>query len=190
MNKKIVSNITISAMFIALGIVLPIFTGQIPQIGKMLLPMHIPVFLCALICGWRYGAIVGFILPYMRYMIFGMPVLFPTGIAMSVELCTYGLVAGFLYNSSKWQCIIALYRSLIISMLAGRILWGITQIALLGLSGKAFTWQMFAAGAFFNAIPGIIIQLILIPVIMVALRKTGLVHMHAKAKNTHNTMEI
>jgi len=72
-------------MFIAIGLVLPFFTGQIPQIGRMLLPMHIPVFLCGLICGWKYGLMVGFILPLLRYAVFGMPVIFPNGIAMAFE---------------------------------------------------------------------------------------------------------
>lgn len=174
MNKNI-KNLTLAAMFLAIGVVLPLLTGQIPQIGNMLLPMHIPVFLCGLICGWQYGATVGFILPLLRYAIFGMPVLFPTGIAMSFELLTYGLVAGLLYGLSRWQCVIALYRSMIAAMLAGRVVWGIVQMILLGITGDGFTWQMFMAGAFLNAIPGIIVQLILIPAIMVALNRTGLV---------------
>ena len=94
---------------------------------------------------------------------------------MSFELMTYGLVAGLLYGISRWQCVISLYRSLIAAMLAGRVVWGIVQVILLGISGNGFTWQMFMAGAFLNAIPGIIVQLILIPVIMVALNRTGLV---------------
>ena len=84
-----------SALFLALGLVLPIFTGQIPQIGSMLLPMHIPVFLCGLICGGPWGALVGLILPLLRSVLFGMPPLFPTAIAMCCELMTYGYVAGF-----------------------------------------------------------------------------------------------
>ena len=173
--RETTKNTTLAAMFLAIGLVLPLLTGQIPQIGNMLLPMHIPVFLCGLICGWQYGAIVGFVLPLIRYAIFGMPVLFPTGIAMSFELMTYGLVAGLLYGISRWQCVISLYRSLIAAMLAGRVVWGIVQVILLGISGNGFTWQMFMAGAFLNAIPGMIVQLILIPVIMVALNRTGLV---------------
>ncbi len=173
--RETTKNMTLAAMFLAIGLVLPLLTGQIPQIGNMLLPMHIPVFLCGLICGWQYGAIVGLVLPLIRYAIFGMPVLFPTGIAMSFELMTYGLVAGLLYGISHWQCVISLYRSLIAAMLAGRVVWGIVQVILLGISGNGFTWQMFMAGAFLNAIPGIIVQLILIPVIMVALNRTGLV---------------
>ena len=160
--------------------VLPFLTGQIQQIGNMLLPMHLPVFLCGLICGWQYGVAVGFILPLLRSVTFGMPPLFPTATAMAFELATYGLVAGLLYGRSRWQCVIALYRSLIAAMLAGRIVWGIVQIVLLGLSGSAFTWQMFMAGTLLNSIPGIVVQLILIPAIMVALNRTGLVTFQRK----------
>lgn len=179
MNKT-TKNLTLSAMFLAIGMVLPIFTGQIQQIGNMLLPMHLPVFLCGLICGWQYGAVVGFVLPLLRSVTFGMPPLFPTATAMAFELATYGLVAGLLYGRSRWQCVFALYRSLIAAMLAGRVVWGAVQIVLLGLSGSAFTWQAFMAGAFLNAIPGIIVQLTLIPVIMVALNRTGLVTFQKK----------
>lgn len=174
MNKRTM-NLTMSAMFLAVGLILPFLTGQIPQIGNMMLPMHIPVLLCGLICGWQYGAAVGFVLPLLRYLIFGMPVLFPTGMAMAFELMTYGLVVGLLYSRSRWKCIVALYRALLGAMIAGRIVWAIAQTVLLGLSGSAFTWEMFMAGAFLNAVPGIIIQLILIPSVMVALRRTGMI---------------
>lgn len=174
MNKTI-KNLTLAAMFLAIGLVLPFLTGQIPQIGNMLLPMHIPVFLCGLICGWQYGGAIGFILPLLRSALFGAPVFFPAATAMAFELLTYGLVAGLLYSLSRWQCVIALYRCLIAAMLAGRAVWGFVQVIQLGLSGSAFTWQAFMAGAFLNAIPGIILQLALIPGIMVALNRTGLV---------------
>lgn len=187
--NRTIKNMTLSAMFLAIGLVLPLFTGQIPQIGSMLLPMHIPVFLCGLICGWQYGAVVGFVLPLLRYTIFGMPVLFPTGIAMSMELLTYGLVSGLLYGISRWQCIVALYRCMFAAMLAGRVVWGIAQTFLLGVWGDGFTWQMFMAGAFLNAIPGIVLQLVLIPGIMIALNRTGLVPFHNRRPATRRTEE-
>lgn len=174
-KDKPVFKLTLSAMFMAIGLVLPFFTGQIPQIGSMLLPMHIPVILCGLICGWKYGLVVGFILPILRYFLFGMPVIFPTGIAMAFELATYGFAVGLLYSHSRWQCVAALYRSMILATLAGRIVWGIVQVVLLGIGGDGFTWQMFISGAFLTAIPGIILQLVLIPAIMVALNRTGLI---------------
>ena len=177
---KTTKNLTLSALFLALGLVLPLLTGQLQQLGNAFLPMHLPVFLCGLIVGPVYSLIIGLILPILRHFIFGMPPLYPTAIAMSFELATYGFVSGFIYKNSRWKCIIALYESLIIAMILGRVVWGIAQIILLGLNGKAFTWQMFMAGAFLNAIPGIVFQLIFIPSFMLALHKTGLVRIHRK----------
>ena len=162
-------------MFLAIGMVLPLLTGQIQQIGNKLLPMHIPVLLCGLICGWQYGLAVGFILPLFRSVIFGMPPLFPSATAMAFELAVYGCVIGFLYGHSRWKCIISLYRSMIAAMIAGRMVWGVVMIVLLGIGGKAFTWKAFMTTAFINAVPGIILQLILIPSIMIVLDRTRLV---------------
>lgn len=161
-------------MFLAIGLVLPFLTGQIPQIGKMLLPMHIPVLLCGLICGWQYGGAVGFIMPLLRNVLFGMPPM-PGAISMAFELAAYGLTIGLVYGYSKWKCVFSLYRSMLIAMLAGRIVWGVVQATILGLNGSGFTFQMFMAGAFLDAIPGIVLQLILIPAIMVALDRAKLV---------------
>lgn len=171
--KKTTQKLTLSAMFIAIGMVLPFLTGQIQQIGNMLLPMHLPVFLCGLICGAPYGLAAGFFLPIFRSVIFGMPMMYPMAIAMAFELAAYGLVAGYLYHHAKVQNLWSIYRSLITAMVAGRLVWGAAEVVLLGLGGSSFTWQMFLAGALLNAIPGIILQLILIPVIMVSLQKTG-----------------
>lgn len=158
--------LVLSALLIDVGLVLPFLTGQIPQVGNLLLPMHLPVFLCAFICGWQYGAAVGFIVPLLRSCIFGMPVLYPNAIAMAAELAVYGLIAGFLYKRINKRNIRAVYAALIPAMLLGRVAWGVIQIILCGLSGSLFTWQMFMAGAFLNAVPGIILQLVLIPAIM------------------------
>lgn len=168
-------NLTLGALFLALGLVLPFVTGQIPQIGSMLLPMHLPVFLCGLICGWQYGALVGAVTPLLRSVLFGMPPLFPTATAMAFELLTYGLVTGLLYSRFRRQGMAALYCSLLAGMAAGRLVWVCVQGLLLGLGGSAFTLQMFLAGALLNAVPGIVLQLVLIPAVMVALDRTGLV---------------
>lgn len=173
--KNKLKKLTISAMLLALGLVLPFLTGQLQQIGNMLLPMHIPVFLCGLICGWQYGLAVGVILPIMRSLLFTMPALYPNAVAMAFELGTYGFTAGYLFANARWQCIRSLYRCLIISMISGRLVWGVAQTVLLGFGENSFTLSAFVSGAFLNAIPGIILQLILVPAIMLALDKTHLV---------------
>ena len=98
--KTSTRKLTLSALFLALGLVLPLITGQIPQIGKMLLPMHIPVLLCGMVCGWPYGLAVGAVMPLLRGLLFGMPVLYPTGIGMAFELAAYGAVIGLLTLSA------------------------------------------------------------------------------------------
>lgn len=178
--KSITKNLVLSAMFLAIGLILPLLTGQIPQIGQMLLPMHIPVLLCGFICGGQYGAVVGLVLPLLRSVLFGVPAFYPMATGMAFELMTYGLAAGLLYSMSKWKCLLSLYRSLVIAMLAGRVVWGVVQTIQLGVFGNGFTVQMFLAGAFINAIPGILAQLILIPLIMLALGRTGLVPFKTK----------
>ena len=157
---------TLSAMFLALGQVLPFITGQIPQIGKMLCPMHFPILLCGFLCGPRYGALIGFLCPLLRSVLFHMPILYPNAIGMAFELMTYGFVSGLLaqkWGTDSYKKICAI---LIIAMLSGRIIWGLAQIVLLGIKGNAFTLQAFMSGALINAIPGIILQLLIIPILV------------------------
>lgn len=184
--KNNIKKLVISAMLLALGIVLPFLTGQLQQIGNMLLPMHIPVMLCGLICGWQYGIAIGFITPLMRSFLFGMPHFYPNAVAMALELAAYGFVIGFLYNRARWQCIRSLYRCMIAAMLCGRAVWGIAQVILLGIGENGFTFGAFITGAFLNAIPGIVLQLILIPMIMLALDRTHLVPFR---KNSHRSVK-
>lgn len=178
MKRESVKNLALSALLLATGLVLPFLTGQIPQIGKLLLPMHIPVFLCGLLCGWKYGLAVGFVLPLLRSALFGMPLMFPTAIAMAFELASYGALSGWLYRRSPWQCIVALYRSLLTAMLGGRVVLCGAEVLLMGLSGGDFVWRVFLTTAFLQAIPGVILQLTFIPALMVALDRTGLVRFH------------
>ena len=171
----------ISAMFLSVGIILPFFTGQIKEIGDTLLPMHIPVMLCGLICGAKYGFMVGIILPVLRAVTVGMPPIYPNAIWMSVELATYGCVIGFMYFSHKSRQIWWLYFCLIISMICGRISWGITKAVLLGVSGKTFTIQAFIAGGIIDCFPGIVLQLVFIPAI-IKLRDIFVLHNQIRMK--------
>lgn len=171
MNNIKLRKIILSAMFLAIGFVLPLFTSQIKEIGDSLLPMHIPVMLCGLICGAQYGLVVGFLLPILRSVIFSMPPLYPSAIWMAFELCTYGFIIGFLYQRKHNTKIWYVYFSLIVSMLCGRIVWGIAKTILLGLGGKSFTFTAFITGGFVDALPGIILQLILIPSIMAIINR-------------------
>lgn len=169
--KNIIKKMVLAAFFLALGLVLPFFTGQIPEIGGMLLPMHIPVLICGFVCGWKYGLLVGFITPLFRSFLFTMPPIL-TATAMAFELATYGAVTGILYARLK-KSNTRIYISLLAAMLAGRIVWGAVSLVIYGVRQTAFTWQMFMAGSLLNAIPGIILQIVLIPLLILALEKSG-----------------
>ena len=91
-------NLALAAMFLALAYVMPFLTGQIPQVGAMLCPMHIPVILCGFVCGGPWGLAVGFVAPLLRSLTLNMPVMFPNALAMAFELAAYGLMSGILYR--------------------------------------------------------------------------------------------
>lgn len=168
------ASLVAAAMFLALGIVMPFLTGQIPGIGSRLLPMHIPVLICGYVCGWRYGLLVGFVVPLLRSMMYAMPPMMPTAVAMAFELAAYGCVTGLLYERLQGRKL-AVYASLIGAMLAGRVVWGLVSIPLYGIAGNGFSLQAFWAGAFANAAPGIVLQLVLIPVVVEALRRAKVI---------------
>ena len=170
MTNKNTRNLVLSGLFIALGFVLPFLTMQIQQIGAALLPMHIPVLLCGFICGPVYGLAVGFITPLLRSAIMHMPPIYPIALAMAFELAAYGFLAGLFYKIFPKKPLYV-YISLILSMLCGRIVWGLASLVLFGIKGNAFTLTLFIQGAFINAIPGIILQLVLIPLIILALQR-------------------
>ena len=167
-NYKLV----LSAMFLALALVLPFLTGQIPQIGNALCLIHFPVFLCGFFCGPWYALAVGFTAPLLRSLIFGMPPMIPKGAAMAFELATYGLVSGILYQTLPKKKS-SIYISLITAMLAGRVMWGAVRTLFYGLGKSEFGWSAFLTGGFLTAIPGIIAQIIVIPVIVMALNKNS-----------------
>ena len=162
-----------AALYLAIAQVLPFVTGQIPEIGAMLSPMHIPVLLCGFLCGWPWGVAVGFVAPLLRSVLFGMPPLFPTAVAMAFELAAYGGLSGLLYRLLPRKKG-SVYAALILSMIAGRLVWGAARAVLAGLSGNSFTLAMFLAGAVTNAVPGIVLHIVLIPVLVFAMERAGL----------------
>lgn len=173
-THRIIRNLVFAAVCLALCMVLPFLTGQIPQIGSMLCPMHIPVLLAGFLCGPWWAMVVGAVAPMLRYLIFSMPPPLPTGLAMAFELLTYGLVAGLLYRLQPRKTG-NVYVSLICAMLAGRIVWGLASVVVYGAMGNPFTWPLFFAGAFGNAVPGIIVHIILVPVLVLALKKAKII---------------
>lgn len=171
-NNKSLLKMILSALFLAMAFVLPFVTGQIPEIGSMLCPMHIPVILCGFICGWPWGLAVGFIAPLLRSFALGMPPLFPTALCMAFELAVYGCVSGVMYRLLPKKRINT-YLSLVLAMIAGRFVWGVAMLVCMGINGGGFTFAAFIAGAFTNAVPGIIIQIVLIPVLVEIAGRAG-----------------
>ncbi len=173
MRSNKTTKLVLAAFFLALAMVLPFFTMQVPEIGSMLLPMHLPVLLCGFLVGWPYALAIGFIAPILRSLWLGMPPMFPTALGMAFEMAVYGLVCGALYSRVK-PTLVNIYAILITAMVLGRVVWGGAQFVMLGINGTAFPMSAFLSGALFTAIPGIILQLILVPILVKALEKQGL----------------
>lgn len=160
-----------AAVCLALCLLLPFVTGQIPQIGKALSPMHIPVFLAGFLCGPVWAGAVGVVAPLLRFALFHMPQP-PTCFTMALELLTYGVVSGLLYRALPKKTG-SIYLALIGAMLAGRVVWGLASAVIYGAMGNSFTWAVFVAGGFVNAVPGIILHIVLVPVLVMVLERAG-----------------
>ncbi len=165
----------ITAVCMALCVVLPLAFHAVPNAGSIYLPMHIPVLLCGLICGWSFGLACGIVGPLLSSLLTGMP---PAAVlpAMVIELAVYGMVAGLgmaLVRTKKLSA--DLYISLIAAMLTGRIVAGVAK-ALIFAAGST-TMAAWATSYFVTGLPGIVIQLILVPAIVIALEKARLVPM-------------
>ena len=176
-TRTTTKNMVIAALCVALGLLLPFLTGQIQQFGQMLCPMHFPIFICGMICGWRWGLAAGFATPLLRHVLFGMPPM-PGALFMAFELAAYGLFAGLLVaaftrkGERRTELTLAkLYAALIIAMLAGRIVYGIVRYVFAGVNGTSFTLPMWLAAEFTGTWPGIVLQLLIIPPLVKRLAK-------------------
>lgn len=170
MRNTHIKKLILAALFLAMAMVLPFLTGQIPEVGAMLCPMHIPALLCGFFCGWPWGLMVGIVAPLLRSVTFGMPPMFPVAICMAFELATYGAVSGALYQKLPKKKS-SIYVALLVAMVVGRLVWGAAQFVCMGLDPAAFGFAAFWAGAITSAIPGIIVQIVLIPLLVMALEK-------------------
>lgn len=166
--------ISVSAMFLAIGWLLPFLSGQIPQVGNMLCLIHIPAILSGFLLGPWYGLFIGFLIPVSRSLIFGMPPLYPKAVCMAFEMAAYGCLAGGFYKALKKgkglseTCVI--YISLLLSMLGGRLVWGTAMFLCGVISVSPLTWKLFLTEAFVNAWPGILIQICLLPALIKVMR--------------------
>ncbi len=158
-----------SAMCLAIGIILPQALHAIPNAGAVILPMHIPVLICGFICGPYFGLLNGLLTPLLSHLLFSMP---PTPMLgqMIIELGAYGLCSGLFNKVLKFDNeLLKNYIVLIISMLCGRLLYGMAN-ALIFKAGS-YSLKIWLTAAFVTALPGIIIQLLIIPIIVRSVKK-------------------
>ncbi len=167
-TKKMV----LAALFLALALYLPFITVQIPQLGSILLPMHYPVLLCGFVCGSGMGLLVGFVAPLLRSFLFSAPPFPVVAVPMAFELAAYGLLTGLLYKMLPKRPS-SIYVSLIAAMVGGRIVWGAVRYVML-LTGTAFSWEIFISSVLLGSLPGIMLQIVLIPLLVMALQRAGL----------------
>ena len=169
MNDHRTKKLVLAALLLALSVILPTATHSIPNAGSVLLPMHIPVLLCGLACGWGYGLACGLLAPSLSSLLTGMP---PAAVlpAMVCELAAYGLLSGlsarFIHTGRRTA---DLYLQLITAMLLGRAVYGAMN-ALVFRAG-AYSMEVFLTAAFVTALPGILIQLLLLPPLVLTLER-------------------
>ena len=186
-KKDLIKKITMSAMCLALAVILPIAFHTIPNSGIIFSPLHIPVLLCGLICGYKFGLLVGLISPILSMFISGMPLL-SNLLSMIVECLIYGSLPYLYLKITKFKHIyINIYIGLIISILIGRCLGGIVS-ALMYTEGN-YSLSLWASSYFIKGWPGIAIQIILIPNVVFLLEKSKLIKLENKNINK-NQKEI
>lgn len=167
--KRQISRLTMSAMFLAMALLLPFLTGQIPQIGSLISPMHIPAFLCGMTCGPVWGIVVGGTAPILRSLLFTMP---PMAMAplMAAELAAYGALSGVLMRilpkGNLW-----LYVNLAISMIGGRLLYAAAKMVMLGIQGSEIAPLVILADTVTGTWVGIIVHFVVIPPLVMLVKR-------------------
>ncbi|MCL1906064.1 MAG: ECF transporter S component [Clostridiales bacterium] len=168
-DARYIKNMVLTALFIASGLLLPSFFHFVGA-GAAFLPLHLPVLVCGLVCGWQWGLLAGLTLPLLSSLTTGMPPLYPVACAMTFELAAYGFFTGWLLPRFSARRA-GFYTSLIAAMLGGRLVSGAAQVVLFGLAGLPFGWRIFVVGAFVTALPGILLQLLLVPPLAMAINR-------------------
>lgn len=167
-------NIVLAGIFIALGLILPMLTGHVEGLSRMISPMHFPILIAGFVCGSPLAFAAGFLTPLVSSFATGMPPLFPHALSMAFELAAYGCIAGLLYNKLSKKAV-NVYISLIIAMVCGRLVGGVANAILLGISGAGYSFEIFMTSMFINAIPAIVAQIIIVPIIVLALKKAKII---------------
>jgi len=182
MKLSPVKKLVFTAVCSALCLVLPMAFHSIPNAGQVFLPMHIPVLLCGLICGWPYGGVCGLLGPLLSSVITGMP---PAAMlpSMMIECCVYGFAAGLMMKYVRTKHAVAdLYISLVSAMVLGRFVAGLAKAWIFTPGASPFAWVTTSLVA---GIPGIAIQLVLMPMVVFALTRAKLIPVRYPKEEIH-----
>ena len=177
-RRSALYKMVVTALLLAIGLVLPLLLGQVEVLGQAISPLHIPALLCGLTCGWGWGAALGAVLPLLRSVIFGMPPM-PIAIPMAFEMAVYGALTGLLYPVFRKVIrsrthLPAMLVSMIIAMILGRVAGGAAKACVMGFQGNSYTFQTFIAAYFTGTAVGAVIHLIVVPAVALALEKAKL----------------
>lgn len=174
----------VTAVLLALGLILPFLTGQLQSFGKLLSPLHIPALICGMTCGWVWGGALGLILPVLRMALFGMPAA-PMAYPMAFELCAYGVATGLLYPWLRRELcgrcgakpLVVMLATLGLAMVLGRIVGGVAKALLLmagAIPGVPLTFAAFVTAYFVDTAVAAVVHLIVVPAVVLALEKARL----------------
>ena len=183
MKHNELRKMVVSALLMAVGLVLPFLVGQVQVLGQAISPLHIPALICGLTCGWSWGTALGFILPLLRGALFGFPPIVPNGLSMAFELAVYGALTGVLYPlfcKATRSHLPAVIASMLIAMVLGRIVGGAAKAMILGFQGKGYTFEAFVAAYFAGTWVGAVLHLIIVPTVVLSLERAGLSPMFPK----------
>lgn len=173
-KHNLIRKITYCGVLIALGMVLPFLTGQIPEVGSALSPLHIPALIAGFTVGPVWGTLCAFVIPILRSAVFGMPHMFPMACTMAFEMAAYAAVGGILWHFLPKKPLY-LYLSQIGAMVIGRAVYGaMFALFTVNIPGDSYTFAAFIVGCFVEAVPGIVLHLVLVPPVVMALRRAGL----------------
>lgn len=174
----------VTAVLLALGLILPFLTGQLQSFGKLLSPLHIPALICGMTCGWAWGGALGLILPVLRMALFGMPAA-PMAYPMAFELCAYGVATGLLYPWLRRELcsrcgakpLVVMLATLGLAMVLGRIVGGAAKALLFmagAIPGVPLTFAAFVTAYFVDTAVAAVVHLIVVPAVVLALEKARL----------------
>lgn len=167
--KNKTEKIVLAGLFIAIASVLPLLFHSIViggnSLGQVISPMHFPVLIAGVILGWKYGLAVGIISPLLNSILFLMPPLYPMAIAMALEMGTYGCIIGIIsqYTHPFSNRIANIYVSLLMAMIAGRIVYGTFMSIVMNIAGNSYGWTVFISSVVIGTLPGIILQFLIVP---------------------------